>query len=222
MVSGRTMSKSGSSASPSSWPHYDDDQIAAVARVLASGKTNYWTGSECRHFEREFAIHFDMPFAISLANGTVALELALIAFGIGHDDEVIVPAASYIASAGCVAVRGARPVFADVDEHTQNISAKTIEPLINSRTRAVIVVHLHGVPCDMAAILKLAKKQKLLVIEDCAQAHGAQYRGQPAGSLGDAAAFSFCQDKIISTGGEGGMLLFRDRIAWQNGWSYKD
>jgi dTDP-4-amino-4,6-dideoxygalactose transaminase len=206
----------------SAWPRFGTDEVAAAAAVLASGKVNYWTGEEGRAFEREFAASCEAPYAIAVSNGTVALEAALHALGIGPGDEVVVTPRSFIASASCVAMRGARPVFADVDPVSQNITAATIEAVLTPRTRAVICVHLAGWPCDMDPILRLARTRGLEVIEDCAQAHGARYKGRPAGSLGDIAAFSFCQDKIMTTGGEGGMVVTGDPDLWQLAWSWKD
>jgi len=204
------------------WPYYAEDEVAAVCDVLRSGKVNYWTGDQCRLFEQEFAEYVGMPHAISLANGTVALELALHALGIGAGDEVIVPARTFIATASAVVTRGAVPVVVDVDRETQGVSSADMRKAITSRTRAVIVVHLAGWPCAMDEIKALADEHGLKVIEDCAQAHGAEYRGRRVGSFGDAAAFSFCQDKIMSTGGEGGMLLLRDEAAWRRAWAFKD
>ncbi len=204
------------------WPHFEEEDIEAVNRVLRSGKINYWTGEEGRLFEREYAAYVGTKYAIALANGTVALELALRALGIGNGDEVIVPARTFIASASCVAMVGAIPVFADVDRNTQNITAETIRPKLTSRTRAIIAVHLAGCPCDMDPILQLARQHSLQVLEDCAQAHGARYKGRPVGSIGDIGAFSFCQDKIITTGGEGGMLTLNDEAQRNFASSFKD
>jgi hypothetical protein len=204
------------------WPHYTQDEIDAVSRVLASGKVNYWTGSEGRAFEREYAEHTGSRHAIALANGTVALELALHAFYIGAGDEVVVPSRTFIATASCAVVRGATPVVADVDPVSQNITAETIRAALSPRTKAIVAVHLAGWPCDMDPIMALARQHRLRVIEDCAQAHGATYKGRPVGSIGDVGAFSYCQDKIISTGGEGGMLVTNDPAVWAKAWSYKD
>ncbi len=204
------------------WPEFDEDEIEAVARVLRSGKVNYWTGNEGRRFEEEFAERFQMPHGVCVANGTVALELALHALGIGPGADVIVAPRTFVASASAVVMRGANPVFADVDETSQNITAESIRAVLSPRTRAVIVVHLAGWPCDMTPIMELATEAGLSVIEDCAQAHGATHMGRPAGSFGDASAFSFCQDKIMTTGGEGGMLLLRDYDCWARAWSFKD
>lgn len=207
----------------SRWPLYADDEITAVAAVLKSGRVNALQhGDCCGAFEQGFAKFCDMPHGVSLANGTLALDLALRVFGIGPGDEVIVTPRSFVASASCIALAGARPVFADVDPDSQNITAETIAAVLTPRTRAVIAVHLAGWPCPMDEIMALAEKHGLKVIEDCAQAHGATINGRPAGSFGDAAAFSFCTDKIMSTGGEGGMLLLRDRAAWARAWSFKD
>jgi dTDP-4-amino-4,6-dideoxygalactose transaminase len=205
-----------------SWPVFEPDEIQAVTQVMQSGKVNYWTGNETREFEREYADYLGVKHAIALHNGTLALELALYAFGIGAGDEVITTSRTYIASASAAVMRGCVPIIADIDLVTQNITAETIRPLITSKTRALIVVHLAGWPCDMDAILELSKEHGLVVIEDCAQAHGAYYKGRPVGSMGDAAAFSFCQDKIMTTGGEGGLLALNDTELWKKAWAYKD
>lgn len=207
----------------SRWPMHGEDEIAAVTSVLRSGRTNSLVhGDHCRAFEAAFAGLCDMPHAIALANGTLALELALRALGIGPGDEVVVTPRSFFASAGAVVTCGATPVFADVDPVSQNITAATIAAVMTPRTRAIIAVHLAGWPCAMPEIMALAHGNGVSVIEDCAQAHGASLEGRPVGSFGDAAAFSFCTDKIMSTGGEGGLLLLRDRETWERAWSYKD
>jgi dTDP-4-amino-4,6-dideoxygalactose transaminase len=205
------------------WPCYSPDEREAVMRVLESGKVNYWTGEECRHFEREYAAFTERRHGIALANGTVALELALEAFGIGPGDEVVVPSRTYVASASCAVMRGAVPVLADVETDSQVLSARTLRAAITPNTRAIVAVHLAGWPCPMDQILEIAEERgSLVVIEDCAQAHGATYKGRPVGAFGHAAAFSFCQDKVISTGGEGGMLVLDDETAWKKAWAYKD
>jgi dTDP-4-amino-4,6-dideoxygalactose transaminase len=204
------------------WPVFDDEQIAVAAAVLRSGKVNYWTGDEGRAFEAEFAEAAGCRYGIALANGTLALELALRGFDIGPGDEVVVTPRSFMASASCVVTCGAKPVFADVDPDSQNITAETVRAVLSPRTRAVIAVHLAGWPCDMEPLAALCRERGLKLIEDCAQAHGATYRGRPVGSLGDVAAFSFCQDKIMTTAGEGGMLVTDDRALWSRAWSYKD
>ncbi|PXX95248.1 DegT/DnrJ/EryC1/StrS family aminotransferase [Halomonas sp. LBP4] len=206
----------------SEWPRFEEDELAAVSRVLRSGWVNYWSGEEGISFEREFAAFHDVPHAVVLANGTLALELALLALGVGPGDEVVVTPRSFMASVSCVVARGARPVFADVDPDSGNLTAESVRAVLTPRTRAIIAVHLAGWPCDLDALRALADEGGLWLIEDCAQAHGATWRGRLVGSVGDAAAFSFCTDKIISTGGEGGMLLLRDEKAWQRAWSYKD
>src|SRR5262249_13166735 len=168
------------------WPHYSQDEIDAAVRVLASGKVNYWTGEEARVFEREYAAHVGCPHAVALSNGTVALELALHALDIGAGHEVVVPSRTFIATASCAVLRGATPVIADVDPVSQNLTADTIREVLSPRTRAIIAVHLAGWPCDMDPIMALARERGLKVIEDCAQAHGASYKGKPVGSIGDA------------------------------------
>ncbi len=189
---------------------------------MQSGKVNYWTGTEAREFEQEYAEYLGMKHAIALHNGTLALELALYAFDIGPGDEVITTSRTFIASASAAVMRGCVPVIADVDTDSGNITAETIRPLITERTRAIIPVHLAGWPCDMDPIMDLAREHDLIVIEDCAQAHGALYKGRPVGSIGHAGAFSFCQDKIMTTGGEGGLLALNDTEVWKKAWAYKD
>ena len=206
----------------SPWPSYNDDEVAAVAKTLGSNKVNYWTGQQCRDFERAFAGWSGSAYAIALTNGTVALDLPLKCLGIGPGDEVIVTPRSFIASVSTVVNAGATPVFADVELDSGNISAVTIEQVITPRTRAIIPVHIAGWPCDMPAIMELAKAQGISVIEDCAQAHGAAIEGKMVGSFGHAAAWSFCQDKIMTTGGEGGMVTTQDEALWNAMWSFKD
>lgn len=204
------------------WPFYDEDEIAAVVSVLRSGHVNQWTGPEVFQFQDACAARFGGGRAIALANGSLALELALRAFGIGAGDEVIVSPRSFVASASCASLVGATPVFADVDPDSGNIAPETIERAISERTKAIIPVHLAGWPADIPAVMKLVRGKGIVVIEDCAQAHGAEIDGQSVGGFGDAAAWSFCQDKIISTGGEGGLLTLKDDAAWQRAWSFKD
>ena len=207
----------------SSWPQYAADEIDAATAVLTSGRVNSLAhGDECRAFEREFAAFCDVPHAIAVANGTLGLELALRALGVGEGDEVVVTPRSFVASASCIANCGARPVFADVDPDTQNICPESVRMVVTAKTRAIIAVHLAGLPCDMDGLCAVAKEFGLYVIEDCAQAHGAKYKGSRVGSIGDAGVFSFCTDKIMSTGGEGGMAVFRDADVWARAWSYKD
>lgn len=205
-----------------SWPNFSQEEIEKVSDVLKSNKVNYWTGSEARCFEREFAEYFGSKYAIALSNGSVAIELALIAMGVGKGDEVIVTSRTFIASISSIINVGATPIFADVELDSGNISARTISPVISSKTKAVICVHLGGWPCDMDDIMALAKAHDLYVIEDCAQSHCSSYKGRRLGSIGHAGAFSFCQDKIMTTGGEGGMLVCNDEALWSKAWSYKD
>lgn len=206
----------------SPWPYYEQDEIDAATDILQSGQVNYWTGEIGKRFEQEYALSVDKRFGIALSNGTVALELALRAFNIGPGDEVIVACRSYVASASCVLIVGATPVFADVDIASGNLSAETIAPHITKKTKAVIPVHIGGLPCDMPGIMQLAHQHNIKVIEDCAQAHGASIANVKVGGWGHAAIFSFCQDKIISTGGEGGMLVLDDEQAYKTAWAYKD
>lgn len=205
-----------------SWPYFDKHEMEAAVRVLASGKVNYWTGNEGREFEKEYAEYAGTRHAVAVANGTLALELALRVLSIGPGDEVVTASRTFIASASCTVAVGARPVVADVDPESQNITADTIRSVLSPATKAIVAVHLAGWPCEMDQIMDLAREHGLKVIEDCAQAHGATYRGRPVGSLGDIGAFSFCQDKIITTAGEGGMITVDSDEIYERAWAYKD
>jgi dTDP-4-amino-4,6-dideoxygalactose transaminase len=206
----------------SPWPSFTDEEAAAVQKVLLSNRVNYWTGTQCRDFEREFACWSGAPHAVALANGTLALDVALRGLGIGPGDEVIVTPRTFMASVSCVVNAGAVPVFADVCADSGNLTAETIAPMLTSRTRAIICVHLAGYPCEMDPIMALADAHGIKVIEDCAQAHGARYRGRSVGTIGEVGAWSFCQDKIMTTGGEGGMVTTGSPELWSSMWSYKD
>lgn len=210
----------GTSFSP--WPSFTEEEANAARDVILSNKVNYWTGQEARHFEREFAEWVGTRYAVALANGTVALDLALKVLGVGVGDEVIVTSRTFLASVSSIVNAGAIPIFADIDTNSQNFVAKTIRAVITPRTKALICVHLAGWPCDMDPIMALADEFDLKVIEDCAQAHGASYKGRSVGSIGHVAAWSFCQDKIMTTGGEGGMVTTNDHQLWSDMWSYKD
>lgn len=206
----------------SPWPSYSEEEAQAVKRVLLSNKVNYWTGNECREFEREFALFTDSKYAVALGNGTQALEIALNSIKIQKNDDVIVTPRSYIASASAVLMKGANPIFADVDLNSGNITAASIKDVLTPNTKAIIVVHLAGMPADMDLIMNLASERNIKVIEDCSQAHGARYKGKSVGSLGDLGTWSFCQDKIMTTGGEGGMVTTNSEELWESIWSYKD
>ncbi|MGE6795694.1 DegT/DnrJ/EryC1/StrS family aminotransferase [Psychrobacter okhotskensis] len=206
----------------SPWPSFTQQEADAVSQVLLSNKVNYWTGQECRQFEQEFADWSDSKYAIALGNGTLALDVALQALEIGAGDEVIVTPRTFIASISAVVNAGATPVFADVDEATGNITPESIAAVLTDKTKGIVCVHLAGWPCDMDGIMALANKHNLYVIEDCAQAHGATYKGRSVGSIGHIGAWSFCQDKIMTTGGEGGMVTTNDEQLWRKMWAYKD
>jgi dTDP-4-amino-4,6-dideoxygalactose transaminase len=206
----------------SPWPFFTDEEANSVKNVLLSNKVNYWTGDECRKFEKEFAAWTDSKHAVSLANGTLALDIALKALGIGLGDEVIVTSRSYIASVTSIINANAKPVFVDVDLESQNITPKNINSAITNNTKAIICVHLAGWPCEMDEIMSIANTNDLFVIEDCAQAHGAKYKGASVGSIGHIGCWSFCQDKIMTTGGEGGMVTTNDESLWLKMWEYKD
>lgn len=198
------------------WPSFTEEEADAVRDVILSNKVNYWTGQECRQFEQEFAEWAGCEHAVAVSNGTLALDVALKALNIGPGDEVVVTPRTFLASVSCIINAGAVPVFADVDRDSQNITAQTVQAVLTPRTRAVICVHLAGWPCDMDPIMALANERGFYVIEDCAQAHGALYKGRPVGSIGHIGAWSFCQDKIMTTGGEGGMTTTNDSRLWSN------
>ena len=206
----------------SPWPSFTEEEASAVRDVLLSNKVNYWTGQECREFEREFATFAGAGYAIALANGTLALDLALKGLGIGPGDEVVVTPRTFLASVSSIVTAGAVPVFADVDRESQNITPDSVRKVITSRTRAIMCVHLAGWPCEMDGFTALAEEYGLFVIEDCAQAHGARINGRSVGSFGHVGCWSFCQDKVMTTGGEGGMVTTNDRELWSRMWAYKD
>ena len=206
----------------SPWPSFTQQEADAVSRVVLSNKVNYWTGIEGREFEKEFAAWVATDYAIALGNGTLALDIAIKALNIGVGDEVITTSRTFLASASSIVTAGAAPVFADVDLNSQAITAETIKAVLTPKTKAVIVVHLAGMPAEMDDIMALSEQHDFYVIEDCAQAHGAQYKGRSVGSIGHIGAWSFCQDKIMTTGGEGGMVTTNSKELWSTMWSYKD
>ena len=204
------------------WPHFADDEVAAVADVLRSGRVNYWTGEHGVAFEREYAAFCGVRHAIAASNGTTALEMALHGLGLQRGQKVIVPSRTFIATASCVVARGGIPVCCDVDRDSGNLTAATVEAALDNDVAGIIAVHLGGWPCEMDELKALAADRGLWLIEDCAQAHGAEYDGRPVGSIGDVGCFSFCQDKILTTGGEGGMLVTDREDVFERAWSLKD
>lgn len=204
------------------WPCFTLEESEAVQKVLLSNKVNYWTGECGRQFEIDFAKFANTSYAVALGNGTLALDLALKGLEVGEGDEVITTPRTFLATASSIVTAGATPIFADVDLNSQNITAESIAEVITPKTKAVIVVHLAGMPAEMDAIMALSEKHGFYVIEDCAQAHGAKYKGKSVGSIGHIGAWSFCQDKIMTTGGEGGMVTTNDELLWKAMWSYKD
>ncbi len=204
------------------WPSYSAKEVKKISTILKSGKVNYWTGEECRNFEKEFASYVGTKHAIAVSNGTVAIDLALRALNIGKGDEVIVTSRTFIASVSSIVNSGAKPIFADICKNSQNIDFNNVSKLINRKTKAIMCVHLAGWPCDMDEIMYIAKKNNLYVIEDCAQAHGARYKGKSVGSIADIGCWSFCQDKIMSTAGEGGIVTTNNKKLLEKMWSFKD
>lgn len=203
------------------YPYFNQSSINKVNQILKSGKVNYWTGDECKKFEKEFSIYHNVKYSLSVSNGSVALELALKALNLKKKDSVIVTPRSFVISASCVINLGLKPIFADVDNNG-NLRIEGIEKAYNKNVGAIIIVHLNGLSCDLDPITKFAKKNKIFLIEDCSQAHGATYKGKKVGSFGNISTWSFCQDKIMSTGGEGGMISTNNKKLWLKLWSLKD
>lgn len=193
-----------------SWPEFDENEVEAVVAVVRSGQ---WGNPDCtglvETFEKEFADFCGAKYAVSCVNGSVSLRLALIAIGIRPGDEVIVPPYTFIATASTVVEANGVPVFVDIDPDTYNLDVSKIEAAITPRTKAIIPVHFAGQACDMDAILDIAKRHNLRVIEDAAHAHGAEYKGRKLGTIGDAGSFSFQSSKNL-TSGEGGMVITND------------
>ena len=203
------------------YPFFNKSSIKKVKQILNSGRVNYWTGNECRNFEKEFSNYHGVKYSLAVSNGSVALELGLKSLGLKNNDQVIVTPRSFIISASCVLNLGLKPVFADVDDNG-NLSIEGIKKVYNKNIKAIVVVHLNGLSCDLDPILKFTKKNKIFLIEDCAQAHGAIYKGKKVGSFGNISTWSFCQDKIISTGGEGGMITTNNKKLFLKIWSMKE
>lgn len=192
------------------WPDYGEEEVAAAVAVLRSGHLARQSGSEVRAFEQAFAERYGVKHAIAVSSGTAALHVALAALGVGPGDDVINTAHCFIGTATPVLHAGAVPIFADIDPRTFNIDPASVETKITPHTKAIVPVHLNGCPADMAAFLDIAQRHDLFVVEDAAQAHGALYDGQLVGTIGDVGCFSFWEDKILTTGGEGGMVITDD------------
>ena len=205
-----------------SWPHFYSEDIDKVKEILLSGKINYWTGFEGREFEKEFSNYVGVKYSVAVDNGTNALILAAHALGISKGDEVIMSPRTFVASAFSIMHLGAKPVFVDIDRNSQNMDTNLIEEAITPNTKAIMAIHLAGWPCEMDKIQEICNKHNLYLIEDCAQAHGAKYKGISVGSFGDVNAWSFCQDKIMTTAGEGGMVTTNNKDYWSTVWSFKD
>ncbi|RLF84343.1 aminotransferase DegT, partial [Thermococci archaeon] len=192
---------------PIAKPLIGDEEINGVIGVLKSGMLA--SGKEVKEFEKEFAQYLGAKHAVAVVNGTAALDVALKALKIGSDDEVITTPFTFIASANSILFQGAKPVFADIDPKTYNLDPNEVLEKITDKTKAIVVVHLYGQPADMKAFKEIAEDHKLYLIEDCAQAHGAEFEGQKVGTFGDIAAFSFYPTKNMTTG-EGGMVVTND------------
>ena len=206
----------------SKWPNYDSKIINKIINILKSGRTNYLIGKEGSKFEKNFSKFYNIKYTNVVANASLGLELSLLSLNLKKGDEVIVTPRSYHSSVSSIIRAGLTPIFADIDRYSMNICPKSIEKNISKKTKAIICVHLYGMPCDMKKINKLCTKFKLKVIEDCSQAHGTKISKKYVGSFGDISVFSFCQDKIISTGGEGGMIATNNKKLHNKIWSLKE
>ena len=202
-------------------PFYSNKSIQKIGPMLRSGKVNYWSGNEGKKFEKEFSNYLGNKYSVGLSNGSVALEMALKALKLKKQDQIIVTPRSFIISASCTINLGLKPIFSDIDDNG-NLNIEGIKKVYNNKVKAIIVVHLNGLPCDLDPIMKFVKKNKIFLIEDCSQAHGAVYKGKKVGSFGHISTWSFCQDKIISTGGEGGMISTNNKQLWLKCWSLKE
>ena len=204
------------------WPIVSSREINVINKVLKSNKLNYWSGHRCQEFESKFAKYFQIKHAISLANGSVALDIAIKCLGLKKNSEVIVTPRSYISSVTSVLNNNLKPVFVDIDLNSQNIESEHIEKKITKNTKAILLVHLGGMPCNIHKIISLAKKHKLKIIEDCSQAHGAKINNRYVGSFGDLAVWSLCNDKILNTIGEGGVIATNNFNYFKKLWGFKD
>ena len=191
------------------WPIFGKAEETRLLRTLRSGKWGKLNGPEVAEFEKRFATMHGCKHGIAVVNGTVSLRIALLAAGLRAEDEVIVPPYTFLSTASAVIEANAVPVFADIDLNTFNLDPKSAEAAITRRTRVIIPVHFAGQPADMKGIMAIARKHKLVVIEDAAHAHGASFRNRPAGSLGHMASFSFQSSKNL-TSGEGGIIITND------------
>ncbi len=206
----------------SSWPKYSKKEVNKVKKIIETGKVNYWTGNYCTLFEKKFKLKFNLNYAISVANGSVALDAAVNVLKLSKRDEVLVTSRSYVSTASCLQNTPARIRFIDIDLDTQNIDIECIKKNINSKTKLIICTHLAGWPCDVDKIKKIIGKRKIYIIEDCSQAHGAMIKNKFVGSMGDISVWSFCNDKIMSTLGEGGMISCKSSFLYKKLWAYKD
>ena len=191
------------------WPQYDEHEQEALLEVLESGAWWRTPGSRTKAFEEAFAAYHDARYGIACTNGTAAIEIMISALGIGLGDEVIVPDFTFVATASAVLLHGALPVFVDVDRDTYCINPQKVKAAITERTRAIIAVHLAGHPADLDALQEIADQYGLHLLEDCAHAHGSEWKGKKVGAFGKAGTFSFQQSKLM-TAGEGGILLTND------------
>ncbi len=204
------------------WPQFSKSEIKLVNKILKSGKVNYWTGEYGRKLESSFSKLVNKKYSLAISNATIGLEYSLSSLNLKNTDEVLVTPRSYFSSASCILKVNAMPVFCDVEIDSQNISVESIKNNINKNTKAIIVVHLGGNPANITEIKKIALKNNITLIEDCSQAHGAKYKGKIVGSFGDIAIWSFCNDKIISSGGEGGIICLNNKKLYDKLWCYRD
>ena len=203
------------------YPYYSKQEIKKVSSILKKGRVNYWTGKECNSFEKEFATYHELKFGVAVSNGSVALEIALKSLKLENDYHAIVTPRSFIISASAINNTNGVPVFADVDVNG-NLYLDSIKKNITPKTKVVVLVHLYGHPANALEIKKYLKKKKIFLIEDCSHAHGGIFKNRKIGSFGDLSIWSFCNEKIISTGGEGGMICTNNLTIFKRCWSIKD
>ena len=206
----------------STWPSYPNILVNSISSLFKTGLVNYLIGNNGKSFEKEFSKKMGIKYSAAVSNGSIALEIALLSLGIKKNDEVIVTSRSYNSSASSILRVGAKPIFCDIDSNTFNICTKSLKSKITKKTKAILCVHLYGYPCEIFKIKKIIKNSQIKIIEDCSQAHGAKIKNKPVGCFGTIGIWSFCYDKIISTGGEGGMISTNSKTIYSKIWSLKE
>lgn len=203
------------------WPSYSLKEANDVKQAIIKSNLNYWTGKETLKFEKKFSNFFGLKYALAISNASTGLDIAIKALNIQKNDEVIVSPKSYYSSVSCIIKNKAKPIFIDVNLNSHCFDENKIEEKITNKTKLILCVHLGGFPCNMKKIKKIAKKYNLFILEDCSQAHGAMIGNKFVGTFGDISVWSFCNDKIISTG-EGGVISSNKKKLFKKIWSLKE